>query len=210
MLNCFFTLSGTSNSTNNCISYNGVGSPSLLGVNNTSLNIPGVINQTVTVQSGITQFAYTDINPPVLASYSSSIDQSVAVPATFQALTFNTTLFNQGTTLLLNSRVYVNAGGNYALNYIIQLINTSGGSQEVTSFLKKNGAIIANTGSNWTIEHNNNMSVSKENIVALNAGDYVEVFFTATTVGVAANATGPVGIVAPAIPSVVFNIKQFR
>jgi hypothetical protein len=210
MLNCVFTLAGTANSTNNCVGYNGVGTPTIAGINNTSLNVNLILPQTTSVQSGITQIQYTDIQPPGLASYSSSIDQSVAVAATFQALTFNTTLFNQGTTLLANSRVYVSAQGNYALEYIIQLTNTSGVSQEVTAFLKKNGAIIANTGSNWTIDNNHNLSVSKENIVSLNIGDYVEVFFTATAVGVAANATGSVGIVAPAIPSVVFNIKQFR
>jgi hypothetical protein len=210
MLNCVFTLTGTASSTNNCIGYNGVGSPTIAGVNNTALNVNVILPQTTSVQSGITQIQYTDIQPPGLASYSSSIDQSVAVAATFQALTFNTTLFNQGTTLVANSRIYVSAQGNYALNYIIQLTNTAGGSHEVTSFLKKNGAIIANTGSNWTLDNGHNMSVSKENIVALNIGDYVEVFFTATATGVSANATGPVGSTAPAIPSVVFNIKQFR
>jgi hypothetical protein len=210
MLNCVFTLAGTGASTNNCVGYNGVGTPTIAGINNTSLNVNLILPQTTSVQSGITQIQYTNIQPPGLASYSSSVDQSVAVAATFQALTFNTTQFNQGTTLLAGSRVYVSAQGNYALNYIIQLTNTAGASHEVTSFLKKNGAIIINTGSNWTIDNAHNMSVSKENIVALNIGDYVEVFFTATATGVAANATGPVGITTPAIPSVVFNIKQFR
>jgi len=209
MLNCVFTLAGTASSTNNCIGYNGVGTPTIAGVNNTSLSVNVLLPQTVTVQSGITQIAYIDINPPGLASYSSTIDQTIAVANTPQALTFNTTQFNQGTTLVASSRVYVNAQGNYALNYIVQLSNSSGASHLATTFLKKNGGIIANTGSQWTLDNAHEMAVAKENIVALNAGDYVEVFFNADALGVLANATAAT-VALPAIPSVVFNVKQFR
>jgi len=209
MLNCVFTLAGTANSTNYCVGYNGVGSPTIAGVNNTSLSVNVLLPQTTTVQSGISQVSYIDINPPGLASYSSSVDQAIAVAGTPQALTFNTTLFNQGTTLVASSRVYANAQGNYAVNYIIQLSNTAGSSHDATSFLKKNGAIVSNSGSQWTLDNAHQMAVAKENIVSLNAGDYVEVFFSATATGVSANATAAT-VALPAIPSVVFNIKQFR
>jgi len=209
MLNCVFTLAGTANSTNYCVGYNGVGSPTIAGVNNTSLSVNVLLPQTTTVQSGIAQVSYIDINPPGLASYSSSVDQTIAVANTPQALTFNTTQINSGTTLVANSRVYVTAQGNYALNYIVQLSNSSGASHLATTFLKKNGGIIANTGSQWTLDNAHELSIAKENIVALNAGDYVEVFFNADALGVLANATAAT-VALPAIPSVVFNIKQFR
>jgi len=208
MFNCLFTLTGTANSTNNCVSYNGVGSPTIAGVNNTALNVNVLLPQTTSVQSGISQIQYTSIDPPGLASYSSSVDQGIAVIGTPQALTYNTTLFNQGTTLVANSRVYVSAQGNYQLNYIIQLSNTAGASHVATSFLKKNGATITNTGSAWTIDNAHEMEVSKTNIVSLNIGDYVEVFFSATG-GVSANATAAT-VALPAIPSVVFNLTQIR
>jgi len=208
-LNCVFTLAGTASSTNNCIGYNGVGSPTIAGINNTSLNVNVLLPQTTSVQTGITQIQYTNIQPPGLASYSSTIDQAIAVAGTPQALTYNTTQFNQGTTLVASSRVYANAQGNYAINYIVQLSNTAGASHDATTFLKKNGTTIANTGSQWTIDNAHQMAVAKENIVSLNAGDYVEVFFNATATGVSANATAAAGAL-PAIPSVVFNIKQFR
>jgi hypothetical protein len=210
MLNCFFTLAGTASSTNNCIGYNGVGSPVLLGINNTALNINVLLPQTVSVQSGITQIAYTDINPPGLATYSSTADQAITVSGTPQALTYNTTQFNQGTTLLLNSRVYANAQGNYALNYSVEIQHAGGGSaQIVTTFLKKNGTTIANTGRQWTVESGSSQfAAMAEFVVSLNAGDYVEVFFSGDT-SISANATAAAGAL-PAIPSVVFNIKQFR
>jgi len=209
MFNCLFTLAGTASSTNNCVGYNGVGSPTIAGVNNTALSVNVLLPQTVTVQSGIAQISYIDINPPGLASYSSTIDQTIAVANTPQALIFNTTQFNQGTTLVANSRVYVNAQGNYALNYIVQLSNSSGASHLATTFLKKNGAIVSNSGSQWTLDNAHELSIAKENIVALNAGDYVEVFLNADALGISANATAATAAL-PAIPSVVFNIKQFR
>jgi len=209
MLNCVFTLAGTANSTNFCVGYNGVGSPTIAGVNNTSLSVNVLLPQTVTVQSGITQFSYIDINPPGLASYSSTSDQSISIAGTPQALTLNTTQFNQGTTLLSASRVYANAQGNYALKYTIQLLNSGSINNTVTSFLKKNGTTIANTGSQWIIAASAQVAVCTENIVSLNAGDYVEIFFNSNGNGVSANATAAT-IALPAIPSVVFNIKQFR
>lgn len=210
MLNCVFTLAGTSNSTNNCVSYNGVGSPTIAGVNNTSLSVNVLLPQTVTVQSGIAQVSYIDINPPGLASYSSTADQVIAVSGTPQALTYTTTQFNQGTTLVANSRVYANAQGNYALSYSVELLHTGIGiSQTATIFLKKNGTTIANTGRQWSIASGSTqIAAAAEFVVALNAGDYIELFFSGDT-SLSANATAAAGAL-PAIPSVVFNIKQFR
>jgi len=209
MLNCVFTLTGTASSTNNCIGYNSVGSPTIAGVNNTSLSVNVLLPQTVSVQTGITQIQYININPPGLASYSSTNDQAISVAGTPQALTFNTTQFNQGTTLVAPTRVYANAQGNYALNYTVQLLNGGSGNNTVTTFLKKNGATVANTGSQWVLAAAAQVAVSTENIVSLNAGDYVEVFFNSSGNGVSANATAAAGAL-PAIPAVVFNTKQFR
>jgi len=210
MLNCVFTLTGTASSTNNCVGYNGVGSPTIAGINNTSLNVNVTLPQTTSVQSGITQIQYTNIQPPGLATYSSTADQVIAVTGTPQALTYNTTQFNQGTTLAANSRVYVNAQGNYALSYSVELFHTGVGlTQTATTFLKKNGTTIANTGRQWSIPSGGfQNAVMAEFTVSLNAGDYVEVFFSGDT-SLSANATAAAGAL-PAIPSVVFNIKQFR
>jgi len=209
MLNCVFTLAGTSNSTNNCVGYNGTGSPTIAGINNTSLNVNVALPQTTSVQSGITQIQYTNIQPPGLASYSSSVDQAISVVGLPQALTFNTTQFNQGTTLLASSRIYANAQGNYVLTYVIQLLNGGIITNTATSFLKKNGTTIANTGLQWILAPADSLAVTGENIVSLNAGDYVEVFFNGSGLVISANATAAAGAL-PAVPSVIFNIKQIR
>jgi len=210
MLNCVFTLTGTASSTNYCVGYNGVGSPTIAGINNTSLNVNVLLPQTTSVQSGITQIQYTNIQPPGLATYSSTADQVIAVSGTPQALTYNTTQFNQGTTLVANSRIYVAAQGNYALSYSVELQHAGGGAVQIaTTFLKKNGTTIANTGRQWSITSASFQNAAMaEFVVSLNAGDYVEVFFNGDT-SLSANATAAAGAL-PAIPSVVFNIKQFR
>jgi hypothetical protein len=209
MLNNVFSLQGTSASTNYTVGYDGSGSPAILGVNNTSLNVNVLLPQTTAVQTGITQIQYTNINPCALASYSSTNDQAISVAGTPQGLTFNTTQFNQGTTLVAPTRVYANQQGNYTVNYTIQLLNGGSGNNTVTTFLKKNGATIANTGSQWIIAASAQIAVSNQNVVALNAGDYIEVFFNSSGNGVSANATATAGAL-PAIPAVILNLTQIR
>jgi hypothetical protein len=106
--------------------------------------------------------------------------------------------------------VYVNAQGNYALSYSVELQHTGAGPTQVaTTFLKKNGTTIANTGRAWSITSSSFQNAAMaEFVVALNAGDYVEVFFSGDT-SLLANATAATAAL-PAIPSVVFNIKCFR
>jgi len=210
MFNCLFTLTGTASSTNYCVGYNSVGSPTIVGNNNTALSVNVLLPQAVTVQSGISQIQYTNIDPPGLASYSSTVDQTIAVSGTPQALTYNTTLLNQGTTLVASSRIYVSAQGNYQLNYKVQLQHTGAGAvQLATTFLKKNGTTIANTGSVWSITSASfQNAASATYIISLNIGDYVEVFFSGDT-SLLANATAAAGAL-PAIPSVVFNLTQIR
>jgi hypothetical protein len=209
-LNTVFTLTGTASSTNYCIGYNGVGSPTIAGINNTSLNVNVLLPQTTSVQSGITQIAYTDINPPVMGSYSSSIDQTLVANGTPQVMTLNTTNFQQGTSLVAGSRVYVASQGNYMINYAACFQQNAAGSINVNLFLKKNGALVPNTGSAFTTTVQLiNYQVSPQAIVSMNAGDYVEVWFTGGSTTLFANAS--IGsVTTPATPSVIINLTQIR
>jgi hypothetical protein len=209
MLNNVFTLSGTASSTNYTVGYNGVGSPAILGVNNTSLSVPVLLPQTTRVQSGITQVQYTNIDPPVLGSYSSSIDQAMVAANTPQALTFNTSQNFHGTLLVAGSRIYVGSNGNFQINYAATLINSSAAAISGNIFLRKNGTTVANTGSVVTVPATNvNTAVSPQAIVSMNSGDYIEVWMTGPLT-LSANATGAVGVAA-ATPSVILNITQIR
>jgi hypothetical protein len=209
MLNNVFTLLGTASSTNYCVGYNGVGNPTIAGINNTSLSVNVLLPQTTTVQPGITQIQYINIDPPVLGTYSSSIDQTIAVGSTPQALTFNTSQNYHGTLLVAGTRVYVGSQGNYQVNYQCQLQNTSGLSIFAQTFLKKNGSSVANSTSNSTITTTTAyLHQSPQLIVQMNSGDYIEVWMTGP-VTLAANALAASGTV-PAAPSVLLNIAQIR
>jgi hypothetical protein len=209
MLNNVFTLTGTASSTNYCIGYNGTGSPTIAGVNNTSLSVNVALPQTTTVQPGITQIQYTNIDPPVLGTYSSSIDQTMAVSSTPQALTFNTSQNYHGTLLVAGTRIYVGSQGNYAINYACQLQNTSGISIFTQTFLKKNGSLVANSTANSTITTTTAyLHQSPQIVVQMNGGDYIEVWMNGTT-SLSINSQPATGTV-PASPSVLLNIAQIR
>ena len=210
MLNNVFTLGGTASSTNFCIGYNGVGTPTIAGINNTSLSVNILLPQTVSVQSGITQIDYTNINPTVSGSYSSTLDQAIVTGGTPQVMTLNTTNVQQGT-LLVGTRVYVSAQGNYAVNYAVQLQNTSASVATVTqTFLKKNGTAVTNSCATATAPISTGfLQTSPQMIVAMNAGDYVEVWFNAANAVITANANLG-SVLLPASPSVIINVVQIR
>ena len=211
MLNNVFTLQGTSSSTNYTVGYDGSGSPAILGVNNTSLNVNVLLPQTTAVQTGITQIAYTDINPPNMACYSTTGDQAfLGTVNTPQVVTFNTTQFQQGTSLVSTSRFYVSSQGNYQITWSICFSHSSG-TALVTSFLKKNGTTVANTGSQSTTFSGSTaiLQVSPNFILSLNAGDYVELWWNSNALGSSINSTGAINN-NPATPGAVFNITQIR
>jgi hypothetical protein len=174
---------------------------------------PTGADSTVTGPTGPTGFS----DPPVLASYSSDADQPIAVGGTPQVMTLNTTNFNQGTTLTgatgatgTYTHIMVNSSGNYAINYAATMQNSSATSVSANLFLKKNGALVANSGSIFTAPANLvNVQVSPQSILAINAGDHIGVYFNGGSTTVFANAA-PATSNTPATPSVIINIAQIR
>ena len=207
MLNCVFTLLGTSASTNYCVGYDGSGNPTIAGINNTSLSIPGLLVQTTAVQTGITQFSYIDINPPVMGAYSKSGDQTIAAVNTPVAITFQVTQFQQGTSLPTSTRVYVLSAGNYQVNYQVQ--TTAAVAATVTTYLSKNGTALANTGSQYTSGTGTQAQTSPQFIISLLAGDYIELFINSTALGTSVNSTAAAGGL-PAIPGAIITITHVR
>jgi hypothetical protein len=206
MLNSVFSLQGTSASTNYTVGYDLSGTPAILGINNTSLNVPVLLPQTTAVQAGITQIAYTDINPPVMGAYSKSNDQTIAAANTPVAIVFNTTQFQQGTALA-TTRLQVAASGNYQVNYQVQTTNS--GSATITTYLSKNGTAIINTGSQYTSGAGSQAQTSPQFIISLNAGDYIELFINSNALGTIVNSTPGAGSV-PAIPGAIITVTQIR
>jgi hypothetical protein len=167
-----------------------------------------LLPQTVSVQAGITQISYTDINPPVMGAYSKVADQSIPLANTPVAVVFQTVQFQQGTSLPTSTRITVSQSGNYQIGYTLQL-NNPGLAGTATSYLSKNGTAVANTGNQFTYGIGVQAHTSPAFILTLNAGDYVELYVNASTTGTIINATAAAAPL-PAIPGAVFTITQIR
>jgi len=211
VLNCYFTMTGCTGSPNNVIGYNGVGSPALLLNECRALYIPVVAPFAFTIQSGISKTNYTNMNGPAAGSYSSTATQPAAAASAATTLTFNTTEKQFNTSLVAATRVYALATGTYRFDYSIQFDNADVLVQSANIWIAKNGTAVPRSAS--TIALGATTAAAHKQLpfcsytLDLNAGDYLEVIFNASSTNVralAAVAAAPV----PAIPSIIVNLTQ--
>ena len=208
LLNNYYTMTGLIGSGNNVITWNGVaGPPTLLMNENRSLFIPVAAPFTTSIQAGISKVNYTDINGPAAGSYSSSATQAIGAIGTPQALTFNTTEKQFNTSLVASTRIYTAATGTFRFDYSVQLENTSGGDQTVKIWIAKNGTAVPRSASQIVVQNNGQNFPVCSYTLDLNAGDYLEVYFNATSTNVRALAVAAAAPV-PAVPSIIVNLTQ--
>jgi hypothetical protein len=138
---------------------------------------------------------------------------NVAVPVrlntTDTSATNGISVVTDGTNL---TRITVANTGVYNLLFSAQLANSGGTGQTVDFWLRKNGATaafnVADTTGKVVLQSNTNFAMAAWNyFIALNAGDYIYLMWTATSTNVtmvntAANA------VHPASPSIIVTLNQ--
>lgn len=124
-------------------------------------------------------------------------------------ITFNTTDLSSGVYLgTPTSRVYVDTDGIYNFQTSIQLDSTVATAEEFYLWFAVNGVDLANSASQVRIQGN-----SAEVFVALNyffklkAGDYVELVYSVSSLGVQLLASGAVAP-HPGIPSVILTVSN--
>ena len=157
------------------------------------------------------------LSPPVTpqlkrARYGSFFDTTTQLGTTIntaKAITFNTTDLSNGVYLgTPTSRVYVDTPGIYNYDLSFQLDKTSGGVGDFFIWFRLNGVDVANSASYIQIQGNNHEIFSSLNyFFDLNAGDYVEIMFSVSTLSVelaAFAAAAPV----PAIPSIILTVAN--
>jgi hypothetical protein len=157
------------------------------------------------------------LSPPVTpqlkrARYGSFYDTTTQTGTTIntaKAITFNTTDLSNGVYLgTPTSRVYVDTPGIYNYDLSFQLDKTSGGVGNFYIWFRLNGVDVANSASYIQIQGNNHEIFSSLNyFFDLNAGDYVEIMFSVSTLSVelaAFAAAAPV----PAIPSIILTVAN--
>ena len=147
-----------------------------------------------------------------LARYGSFYDTTTQVATvinTAKAITFNNTDLSNGVYLgSPASRIIVDSEGIYNFDTSFQLDKTSGGIAEFYFWFRLNGTDVPDSASQIRIQGNDAEIFSSLNyFFDLNAGDYVEMMFSTSSLSVellSVPATAPV----PGIPSIILTVSN--
>ena len=143
-------------------------------------------------------------------AFQDSTDQTAANTTTAYAVTFNTTDFSNGVTMVSNSRITVADSGIWNLQFSLQFKNTSNDGQDVDIWFRKNGANIDNSNSRFHLPARKAAGDPSHLIAALNFfvslvdNDYIEIMWRTTSTAVSLEhfdtSTSPTR---PAVPSAI-------
>lgn len=155
--------------------------------------------------------AFTDSTP--YGAFQDSTDQTAASTTAAYAVTFNTTDYSHGISVVSNSRLTANSYGIYNVQFSIQFANTDTQIQDVDIWFRKNGTDIANSNSRFSIP-NSHGGVDGHLIAAMNfwvelaANDYTEIMWRTTSTQVSIQQipaqTSPTR---PATPSAIVTVS---
>jgi len=123
-------------------------------------------------------------------AFQDSTDQTAANTTTAYAVSFNTTDYENGVYLSNNSRLNVRNYGIYNIQFSIQLKNTTNDGQDIDIWFRKNGTNVTASNSRFHIPARKSSGDPSHLIAAMNyflemnAGDYVEIMWRTTDIGV--------------------------
>lgn len=146
------------------------------------------------------------------AEYVSTQTQTVAVINTAYAITFNTTVFENGISLASGSQITVERPGIYRITLSLQFSNNDTSIQNAGVWFRRNGTDVANSRGRFSLteQHGGNPGHSRRDLTytfECNEGDVLEAYWFATDTDVSLEylpaATGPVR---PAAPSATIAI----
>jgi len=142
-------------------------------------------------------------------SFYDTTTQTATVVNTAKEITFNTTDLSHGVYLgTPTSRVYVDTEGIYNFQTSIQLDSTVATDEEFYLWFRLNGVDVANSASQARVKGNNaEVFLSLNYFFDLKAGDYVELMFSVTNLGVQILASGAVAP-HPGIPSIILTVAN--
>ena len=157
-----------------------------------------------------------EVAPPVVlpppADYAMVYNTTTFTPAainTAYAVTFNTTAYARGIRVgSPTSRILCNRPGVYNFIFSAQIDKTSGGTDNIWMWGRKNGTNIAQSASRSQIQGNNAELIMTVNFfVEMSNGDYFELMYAVDDVSVIILAEAATAF-APAVPSVILTVNQ--
>lgn len=143
-------------------------------------------------------------------AFQDSTDQAATTVGTASIMSFNATDYSNGVTLTNNTRLNVTTKGIYDLQFSAQFKNTTNDSQHVDVWFRKNSSDIPASNSRFGIPARKSNGDPSHLIAAMNyyvdmdAGDYVEIAWRPSDLGVSLehyNAINSVLGSTPAIPA---------
>ena len=147
-------------------------------------------------------------------AFQDSTDQSAASTTSAYAVTFNTTDYSAGISVVSNSQITVRSSGVYNIQFSLQLVNADSQIQDIDIWFRKNGSDVANSNSKFSINEkhgavNGHLIASLNFYIQLAANDYVQLMWATTSTSVTIEQiptqTSPTR---PATPSAILTINK--
>lgn len=127
-------------------------------------------------------------------SWQDSTDQSIASTTTAYPITFNTTDYASGISLLSSSHLKVDYSGIYNVQFSFQLSSLDVATQDVSVWFRKNGTDIPKSNSMFGLAPRKNATDPFHIIAAMNffvsltKDDYIEIMWSATSLSITIDA----------------------
>jgi len=129
---------------------------------------------------------------PYQGSFEDSTTQSSAGITSVNVVTFNSTSQSNGVSIVSNSHITYTNPGTYLINFLGQFFFTGGASNyNITVWYRKNGVDVPGTAYTFTTTgaQNNQTLANLEDIITVNAGDYIQICWWAAAAGVSLTPT---------------------
>jgi len=151
-----------------------------------------------------------DIQNLYCGSFENTTTLNSAGTTSSNLVTFDTTSVSKGVSLVSGSQITFANSGRYLMNFLGQFAFTGGASNyNITVWWTLNGNIINNGASTFTTSSAQSAQTmaNVEDIITVNAGDYIQFYWWSGAAGMALTATAAAtNPTRPASPSVKLNI----
>lgn len=144
-------------------------------------------------------------------SFYDTTTQSAAIINTATAITFNTTDISNGVYRgTPTSRIYVDTEGIYNFQISVQLDSTVSTAEAFYVWFRINGVDVTNSASQVRIQGSNaEVFVALNLFFNLKSGDYIEIMFSVSNLGVQLLSSGAVSP-HPGIPSIILTVSNIQ
>jgi hypothetical protein len=168
----------------------------------------------VTMPGPIGATGATGTTPNLYCGYFyDTTNQSSAGTTSSNLVTVNSTATSNGISIVNNSQVTFANAGRYLVNFLGQFTFVGGASNyNITVWWTKNGQAVTNSAYTFTNTGSQNSQVlaNVENIIQVNAGDYIQFYWWSGAAGMSllttAAGTNPTRPASPSVNLSIFNV----